>query len=384
MSDDFENVLRIFLSNASTSISIMERISLRHLVADVAAQRYQLNLPFQRKPQWKLSMKQKWILDILLGVEPDGLAVSRRGTINRGINGANRIRAIIGFFSNQYPIPIGNYLAWFNTIPDEHAHGRKRNIQKVLSEDARERLLEFRISATVRVGLTDAEEIKWYRDMNTNMVAHSSGQILVSELFGQECQFSENVLRVFPILKDRFNIPYDHEDDNSLGTFLAEKLGVQANPMHEDDIKEYITMTIANIFNLLVNGRTYDKGWTGAMDTTVMRGNAHIFRAIFEDLELSPQFQAELISPSDSKKRKFVPNAWICSYLLGPIAWSIGNLKPNAVATWREFLSRCNANTIFTTYQDEVNKLKDEDAVAKKYRIAWERVDALVGINAAN
>lgn len=384
MADDFDGVLANFLAGASNSEAIMERIPIRHLVADVSAGRYQLNLPFQRKPQWKLSMKQKWIIDLILGGQPDGLAVSRRGNISRGINGANRIRAIISFVNNQYSIPIGKYLVWFSAIPQEHADGKKRNIQKVLSHDARERLLEFRIGATIRNGLNDAEEIKWYRDMNVNMVAHSKGQILVSELFGQECRFSENVLRVFPVLKDRFNLAYDPEDDDSLGTFLAEKLGVQANPMHEDDIKEYFTMTIANIFNLLVNGKTYDAGWAGAMDTDVMRGNAYIFRAIFEDLELSPQFQAELVSPSDSKKRKFVPNAWICSYLLGPIAWSIGNLRPNVVATWRDFLSRCNANTIFTTYQDEVNKLKDEDAVAKKYRIAWDRVDALVGINPAN
>jgi hypothetical protein len=206
MADDFDTVMTNFLAGASNSDAVMERIPIRHLVADVTAGRYQLNLPFQRKPQWKLVMKQKWIIDIILGGQPDGLAVSRRGTISRGINGANRIRAILGFVNNTYPIPIDKYLVWFSSVPEDHPHGKKRNLQNILTQDARERLLEFRIGATIRSNLTDAEEIKWYRDMNVNMVAHSKGQILVSELFGQESEFSENVLRAFPVLKDRFNI----------------------------------------------------------------------------------------------------------------------------------------------------------------------------------
>jgi hypothetical protein len=374
--DPLDQILTDFLANAAKDRSSPETITLRHLVQDVQNGRFKLKLPYQRKHQWKLPAMMKWIKDLLLNGDPEGLSISRRAGINRCVNGANRIRSIVKYFNNEFAIEIGSYQYWFDAIPAEHAGGKKSKFQRVLTSDARDRLLNFCLKLSVRENLSDAEEIKWYVDMNANAVAHAKGHLLIANLFEEGNPFAETMLRDYPVTKDRVGIDPVEADSMSLGTFLAEKLGAQVDPNHASDIKEDSMMTIANLVNMLSNGKTYSGEWKGAHDSEVLDENEATFRAIFEGLDLNAQFRHELIQPSS---KPFIPNAWNCSYLLGPITWSIGQRKPDVVLIWRAFLSQCISGTIADVYHKEVNALKAEAYAAKKYDLAWQKVSAHVG-----
>jgi hypothetical protein len=378
MADD--NTLNELLASASVAQSTTETVSIRQFITDFSAGRYNFNLPFQRKPQWKQSEKSAWVRAMLKDILVDSLSISKRGREKRGINGGNRARTTVEYAENRFPMELisngKTYNYWFNDIPLQY---RQNRFHKTLSSDARERYLDKNLALNVRLNLTDQEEVEWYENMNKNQKSHTKGQLLISQLCRDvEDPFVNVTLDMFPVLKTRIQIPHTPNDNNSVGTYLAEIFNIHPAPMDERDSREDFAMVLANFTNLLSNGKPYNSGFKGTCSQDVVAQNVETLRRIFQGLTFSDAMLAEFHEPSSSRKQ-FLPRIWSPSYLLGPICWSIGNQKENVVDVWRVFLQRCIPNTISSTYLNETNDESYGDESVAKYKTAWDNVALHVG-----
>jgi hypothetical protein len=368
------------VSSAPAIAGRQQTKAIRDLITDMDAGRIRFNLPFQRKQVWKQEQEIMWIIALFKGVMPDPISISKRGVDNRGINGGNRCRSINKFVKNQFPIELKHdnhkYCVWFSRIPDEFAAAgrRSRTIHICLSSLKREQFLAKEIHINLREGLTDSQELNWYREMNKNNVRHSEGQLLLTQLCVGEEFFATSLLDLFPVLKPRIQMSREDDIENNLYDFFAEKFELELNSNDPHDINEDIPVAIARIHNLLINGSPYHYGFKGKEITEEqLEINAQTFRDIFEGWTPSADLKLEL-SEAASSKKKCLPNAYSPSYLLGPIAWSIGANKPNVVDTWKKFLQRCEKGTIERVYVSDNNSSHVPDSSATKYSNAWDAV----------
>ena len=355
-----------------------ESPSIRQFIVDYRAGRYNFNLPFQRKPQWKQSEKSAWIRAILRGILVDPLSISKRGREKRGINGGNRARATVDYEANRFPMDIVSngktYHYWFSEVPVEFREGRNSRLHRTLTMEARNDFLDTILTFNVRTNMTDQEEVEWYENMNKNQKSHTKGQLLVSQLCSDvDNPFVIATLNTFPVLKTRIQMPSSTNDANSVGTYLAEKFDVDPSPMDERDKSEDCAMVLSNLTNLLANGSPYNKGFSGVCNLDVLNRNVNTLREIFDGITFSDVMLAEFLEPSSSKKQ-FLPRIWSPAYLLGPICWSIGTQKDGVVNIWRSFIQRCLPNTIASTYLNETDGYHLGDDASRKYKVAWENV----------
>jgi hypothetical protein len=378
MTDD--TILNELLDSATTAVSRTYTSSVRQFIPDYRSGRYNFDLPFQRKPQWKQSEKSAWIRAFLKGILMDPLSISQRGREKRGINGGNRARATVDYEANRFPMDIvangQTYHYWFNEIPPQFRDGHRARFHRILNNRAQERFYETDLSFNVRINLTDQEEVEWYVNMNKNQKSHTKGQLLISQL----CQDTDNpfvmaTTDLFPPLKTRIQVRLTPDDDNSLCTRLSMIFDVDPNPMDERDEREDFAMALATYTNLLANGSPYNAGFVGTCDRDVLNRNIVTLCDIFDGITFSEAMLMEFKEPSSSKKQ-FISRIWSPAYLLGPICWSIGNQKEHVVRIWREFLMRCMPNTIASTYLNETDALHLDDTSTRKYKTAWENVCA--------
>jgi hypothetical protein len=136
-------------------------------------------------------------------------------------------------------------------------------------------------------------------------------------------------------------------------------------------------MSHAVITNLLASGVPFHDTWKGTFGSLALAENVEAVRAIFAHATISPELRAEWATPV--KTKPYMQTFYFPSYLLGPIAWSVGTKKPDAVGTWVRFLSTARPGTVAETYGDSLADLKYDDGNPKKYQFAWERVVASGG-----
>ena len=358
--------------------------SIRATMVDFREGRLRFNLNFQRKGVWKLAQKQAWIVALLRNVMADPIAVSRRDTDDRGINGGNRIRAIAAYMNNEYSIQIviqnRKYNMWWDRVPDSVTPRNARH-NFVMPAADRDRFLAKDLYMHVREGLTDRQEKDWYREMNKNMIKHTKGHLLIVNLCDDENVFVAALLRSFPILKARVGIEAAPEDADSLYEFIADTFGLgdeqELKPNDDADTNEDVPLALARIFNMLTNGSPYKDEFKGDFDAATLAKNEAKMREILSAFHPSPEMKLEM---SSSLSKKYLPRAYIPTYLLGPIAWSIGTDKPDVVNTWRRLLGILVPGMIDDLYAVEAVKKHGHDDSPSKYAIAWEAVQAHVAV----
>ena len=346
--------------------------------------RLRFDLPFQRKGVWKLVQKEAWIKALICNVMPDPIAVSKRGADRRGINGGNRIRAIAAFMNNEFSITLTfqarKYNMWWLRVP-ETVPLRNARFNLAMTEEMRTSFIEKKLYIHVRKDLTDEQEKSWYREMNKNMVAHSKGHLLIVHLCDTDNVFAAALLRMFPILKARIGEAAAPDDEHSLYEFVANTFGLgdeqELTPNDDADTNEDVPLALARIFNMLATGSPYKDEFKGDFDAARLADNETKMRDILGGFSPSLEMKVEMSAPSSSKKKR-LPNAYAPGYLLGPIAWSIGNDKPDVVNTWRRFLANISPGVIHDTYAESNNEDHKDDANSSKYSFAWEAVQARV------
>jgi hypothetical protein len=360
---------------------------LRHVVADTLAGRINTNTRYGRKQQWKIDQSMVYIkalLDANHHVDPISLSVHGAGNTRRenAVNGNNRLRSIVAYVNNKWGVDaIGTdgrvYTWYYSIIPQSELDRPSRRARcKVLSEAARGNFDDFPLLLNVRFGLTEAEEIAWYRALNRNVSAHSKGQLLAAAICDPMSPFAHHMLETFPAMKARVQEPATDADVNSLGVAISDATGVEFDAMHHDDIKENTLVAQAVVFNLLVNGTSYDDEFKGHVLPVKLSTAANKMKEVFTRANLSDSLKAEMASPVHTKP--YMKTLCLPGYLLGPIAWSMATEKPLAVEVWTRFLDTASAGTIDAVYMREIITMNLHDKQVKKYSTAWERVVAHV------
>jgi len=351
-------------------------VAIRTVTQDMETGRIDTSLRFGRKNQWKTEQRQRYILRLLEGkFHPDPIAISRKlvggRRVDRAINGNNRLRCVRDFKLNRFGVPVKDdqgrtHLVYFSEIPVEGT------LSNVLPPAYRDAFDDYPLLFNVREGLTEQEEISWYQELNTNMVAHTSGHILVARL----CADAENpvvskLLATFPTIRTRIGDLNRPEDADSLGAYLINKSGAVFNIMDERDKRENILLSHATLFNLLANGNTFDEKFRGEEPTNAdLERVCHQIRTIFEEATLSEELIEEWQTPVKSKP--YLPTFWHTPYLLGPMAWSLATRQAGAVGFWVHFLSHCTAGTIGLAYMNAIREKKYDDLNVRKYQEAYE------------
>lgn len=352
MEDIATIIIAGILMSTTAAHSSMETVLVRHFIADFNAGRYDFNLPFQRKEQWKTDAKSCWIVALLKRHLVDPLSISKPETgPRRGINGGNRARATVDYTNNRFPIVVKhghrNHSIWFDAIPEKY---RGNRFHHELSATYRDRLLDTPINLNIRHGLTVSEEIEWYHNMNKNHVAHTPGHILNGIICKEFTDpFVVGMLRMFPSVKEKYSIGPNAADALSIGSLLEDISGVDIDVMDERDKRDDCIVSIATLTNLLACGNTYDKGgFSGRCDLDVLDRNAIQVAQIFNEYTVSEQMRQEF--GSEVKNKPYQKRFWSASYLLGAMFYSIAKEKPNVVDTWKQFLASCVSGTIDDTY----------------------------------
>jgi hypothetical protein len=332
---------------------------------------------------WKPEEEEAFVKTLLIGdTLIDPISIGRHTSVGRttegAINGNNRLRCIWKFVNNRLGVRspatdgrISTY--YYSEIPPTAA---RRTRPQVLTPDQRNAFDEYPILFNCRPDLTEAQEIAWYRDLNTSLHAHTTGHLLVADICApalpaMRC-FADALVAQFPAVKDRIAGAEDAADADSIGTFLAEMSRCEANFLSDDDKRENTLLSHAVIANLLVNGLPFSESWKGVFNSPALEENVDALREIFTTATISHELFAEWASPL--KTKPYMQLFYSPTYLLGPIAWSLGTKKPGAVATWVRFLSSARPGTITETYGNRLAELKLDDGNANKYRIAWEQV----------
>lgn len=352
---------------------------MEQVIRDLDTGRLDTNTRYGRKQMWKPEESQRYLQVLLEGrTLTDPISIGRHvhggRTREPAVNGNNRLRSIRKFVRNEIGVKAEEdgrvYTYYYSEIPD---HVRGRNC-RVLSAEVQNAFHDYPIPFNVRPNLTEQEEIAWYRELNTSLHAHTSGHLLVADIC-EASDFATALLRHFPAVKERISEAESPEDVHSLGTFLIELSGCEPDFLHGDDKKENVLLAHAGLLNLLANGSPYNGGWTGVFGAQALEENVAALRHILAGTHLSDEMRAEWMSPVN--RQPYMQRFYHLNYLLGPIAWSLGTKKPDAVDTWMRFLGSARPGTIQDVYLGDIaaeNGVKD----AKKFQFAWERVQATV------
>jgi hypothetical protein len=348
---------------------------MEQVIRDLDTGRLDTNTRYGRKQMWKLGESQRYLQVLLEGrTLTDPISIGRHvhggRTREPAVNGNNRLRSIRKFVRNEIGVKAKEdgrvYTYYYSEIPDGV---RGRNC-RVLSPEVQNAFHDYPIPFNVRPNLTEQEEIAWYRELNTSLHAHTSGHLLVADIC-EVGDFATALLRHFPAVKERISEPESPDDDRSLGTFLIELSGCEPDFLHDEDKKENILLAHAGLLNLLANGSAYNGGWTGAYNEQTLGENIASMQRIFETPRFQDGMREEWTGPVN--RQPYMQKFYHLNYLLGPIAWSLGTKKPDAVDTWIRFLESARPGTIQDVYLGEIaaeNGVKD----VKKFQFAWERV----------
>ena len=331
---------------------------LRAVITDLRDGVIDTNLRYGRKQQWKSGQQQRYIIALLEGkVRTDPVAISRRPGIvvgsDRAVNGNNRFRTKRAFVDNGFGVEMRSsdpddhrlHTYYYDTIPAfETGNPRRRNLVHVLPTSVRLKFDRYPILFTIREGLSEREEIAWYEELNTNTVVHSEGHLLKARICNSEDPFVNPFLATFPVIKSSINEPIVDADVESLGSFLTEIAGYQPELMDERDKKEHALLSLAIIYNLLVNGMPYDGKFHGEFSNDNLVRNVQKMRDILTRALCSEEFKTEWASPVNRKP--FQTRFWSARYLLGAMAWSIATNQPGVADIWVNFLGLCRAGTV--------------------------------------
>ena len=378
-----------FSINVSRVPALPVARTIRTVIADLESGRLDTNTRYGRKHMWKSEESERYIHTLLKGdTLTDPISIGRHTRANRihepAINGNNRLRSLRRFANNQIGVRAEGLNGkmctyYYSEIPPMEVRAMGRVRPHVLSPDQRNAFDEYPVLFNCRPDLTEREEIAWYRELNTSLHAHTTGHLLVADIVEPTSQvgrnFADALITHLPAVKDRISEPAAEGDVDSLGTFLTEVSQCDANFLNDDDKRENVLLSHAVIMNLLVNGLPFKGEFKGVFSSTATEENVASMRKVFADATLSDELRMEWISPVKSKA--YMKTFHMPSYLLGPIAWSIGTRKENAVAVWTQFLSSARPGTIAELYGNDLADLKYDDANAAKYKFAWDRVVAL-------
>ena len=266
-------------------------------------------LRFGRKNQWKIDQQKRYIIVLLLGqLRTDPVAISRRSGVTRGsdraVNGNNRFRTLLAFVSNKFGIEALSsdptdprlHTYYYNQVPAwELETPRRRNLVHVLPDEVRMKFDRYPILFTIREGLSEKEEIDWYKELNTTTVVHSEGHLLKAMICDETDPFINPFLSTFPVIKRNINVETTDEDDFSLGTFLQELVGCSPELADERDKKEETLVSLAVIYNLLINGKPFDRVFQGEFSQENLAKNIETMKEIFQRATCSETFRSEWV-----------------------------------------------------------------------------------------
>ncbi len=334
------------------------------------------NLRFGRKNQWKIDQQKRYISVLLLGeLRTDPVAISRRAGVSRGsdraVNGNNRFRTLLAFVSNKVgieclsadPADRRQHTYYYNQVPAfELEAPRRRNLVHVLPDAVRMKFDRYPILFTMREGLSEKEEIDWYKELNTSTVVHTEGHLLKAMICDETDPFVNPFLSTFPVIKPVIGEATTDEDDESLGTFLRELVGCSPELSDERDKKEDTLVSLAVIYNLLVNGKPFDRVFQGEFSQEKLAKNVQTMKEIFQRATCSETFRSEWVSPVF--RQNFLMRFWSPRYILGPMAWSIATGQPGAADIWVTFLNEATVGSVDTRWLEpltsKVGKSKEK------------------------
>lgn len=352
---------------------------MEQVIRDLDTGRLDTNTRYGRKQMWKPKESERYIHVILEGrtlTDPISIGQHTQGARTRepAINGNNRLRSIRKFVRNEFGVKTmeadgRTSTYYYSEIPDGV---RGRNC-RVLPDEVRNAFHNYPVLFNIRPNLTEQEEIAWYRELNTSLHAHTAGHLLVADICEQG-EFANALLRHFPAVKERISEAESAGDAYSLGSFLIELSGSEPDFQDDNDKRENVLLSHAVVTNLLVNGTPYSGGWKGVFSEQTLAENVATMRRIFEESDVSGELQEEWAGPT--KGKPYMQLFYSPSYLLGPIAWSIGTRKENAREVWTQFLRTLRPGDIAELYGNDLAELKYDDSNAQKYRFAWDRVEA--------
>jgi len=336
---------------------------------------------YGRKQVWNDSESSEYIKTLLEGKQTDPISVSRHtksdgSTVEHNVNGNNRCRSIRKFIENKIGVVCktedGNECSYYyDTLPpDVMASPKKLAKYRVLDIRVKNKFLEYPLLFNIREGLTEAEEIEWYKALNRSLKPHSAGHMLIATICDPTNEFATDFLATFPTMKVRVNEVLNPSDINSLGCFLYETTGVETNPMDEDDDRENVLLKHAVIFNILMNGKPFYHEFKGTRSPSTLTENIQTLKRIFRNAPISDELKGEMATATKSKA--YLPRLYDPVYLLGPIVWSLANKQEGAEDTWTRFLRNYQVGTIDRVYVNEVAKKKYGDEAAMKYKMAWD------------
>jgi hypothetical protein len=304
------------------------------------------------------------------------------------------MRAILSFSKNEFGVDVLDgsedkriHTYYYSAVPEIEINNPRRNrFCHVLPQAVKDTFDQYPINMNIRYGLTKREEVDWYKNMNKNIMRHTKGHILLTQLClpDDETQpFVDSLIYNFPQIKPRLSIAASPEDDTSVGFTLVELFDVGFDVVDVDgyDKNEEVLKAIACIHNLISTGKTYDGEFQGDFNLLKTNDNYVKFMNVFEGIVFS-EHTLNYFKESSSLQKKFLPKIWSPSFLLGPIGWSIANNKENAIEVWRGFLQNCSKELIELTYiegdettSDELTKRrKKADSEISKYSSAWDKV----------
>jgi len=340
-------------------------VAVRTIIQDMASGRIDTNLRFGRKNQWKLEQRDRYVSRLLEGkFHPDPISISRK-VVNgrpsdRAINGNNRLRAVREFVANAFGVTnegldgkIHTY--YYSEIPEpELSRPSRRMVTHVLPDAVRNCFDNCELLFNIRQGLTEKEEITWYKELNVNVMPHTTGHILIAEMCDTENPIINAMLSTFPIMKRHVGELETIADTNSLGTYLLELSDATFDPLDERDKDEHLMLSLATLFNLLMNGNLFKNGFIGDFNLHTLAENTRLVRRIFEDARIGDDLKDTF--KQGVPRRTYLPLFWNHPFLLGPMFWSIAKHGQDAIPIWVKFLSAADATTIGSVYYSDRKK----------------------------
>ncbi len=357
---------------------------LRSVIQDLRDSIIDTNLRYGRKNQWKPDQQKRYIIALLTGkLRTDPVAISRRSGVTKGsdraVNGNNRFRTKLAFVSNKFgveslsadPKDLRMHTYYYSEIPSsEMEKPRRRNLVHVLPDAIRMKFDRYPVLFTIREGLSEKDEIQWYKELNTSTVVHTEGHLLKAMICDETDPFVNPFLSTFPVIKPIIGEAITDEDDDSLGTFLQELVGCSPELSDERDVKEQSLISLAVIYNLLVNGHGYDDRFRGEFSADNLKRNSQTMREIFERVSCSIDFKTEWVSPVN--KKPFQMRIWSARYILGPMAWSIATNQPGAVDIWVAFLNQARSGSVDAKWLTPLAQMSGKsDEKADTYKTIW-------------
>jgi hypothetical protein len=345
-------------------------IPIRNVIQDLTSGRIDTNLRFGRKNQWKLPQRDRYVSRLLEGkFHPDPISISRR-VVNgrdsdRAINGNNRLRSVRAFVANEFGVTNQGtdgktHTYYYSEIPEaELSRPSRRALVHVIPVGVRNKFDNYPLLFNIREGLTEKEEITWYKELNVNVMPHKTGHLLIADMCDTENPIINALLSTFPIMKHHVGELETTSDAFSLGTYLLELSDATFDPLDERDTDENLMLSLTTLFNLLMNGNMFDKEFVGEFKQHVLTENIRIARRIFEEAHLSEELKDKF--KEGTPRKAYIPLFWNTPFLLGPLFWSVATHGASVVPVWVQFLNSAGANTIGDVYYNDRKKTQSTD-----------------------